>query len=309
MKIVCLDAKTLGDVNLDSLKEYGEFISYPTTSTQEIYERIQDATIILTNKVPLKKEILQQCPHLKLIAIMATGMDIVDVAYAQEQGIVVKNVAGYSTKSVAQHTLVLALNLLSNLSYYDTYCKSGDWTKSDIFTHIQDGLAQLDSKQWGIIGLGSIGKEVAKLAEAFGAQISYTSISQNKQDTHYTYKDLDILLKTSDIISIHSPLTTQTKDLLNAKKLALLKDKAVLINVGRGGIVNEEDIAKELLMREIYFGTDVLEKEPMQKNHPFLNPLLHKKIIITPHIAWAYENSKNVLVQKILQNVKDFLQE
>ncbi|MCE3037323.1 D-2-hydroxyacid dehydrogenase [Helicobacter sp. faydin-H20] len=309
MKIVCLDAKTLGDVSLDSLKEYGEFISYPTTSTQEIYDRIQDATIVLTNKVPLKKEILQQCPHLKLIAIMATGMDIVDVAYAQEQGIVVKNVAGYSTKSVAQHTLVLALNLLSNLSYYDTYCKSGDWTKSDIFTHIQDGLAQLDSKQWGIIGLGSIGKEVAKLAEAFGAQISYTSISQNKQDTHYTYKDLDTLLKTSDIISIHSPLTTQTKDLLNAKKLALLKDKAVLINVGRGGIVNEEDMAKELLMREIYFGTDVLEKEPMQKNHPFLNPLLHKKIIITPHIAWAYENSKNVLVQKILQNIKDFLQE
>lgn len=308
MKIVLLDSKTLGDANLEILRQFGDFISYPTTQQNEIYERIKDATIVLTNKVPLREDVLKKCPQLKLIAITATGMDMVDCKYAQSQNIAVKNVAGYSTKSVAQHTLTLALNLLSQIAYYDQYCKNGSWAKSEIFTHIHKGLNQMDDKEWGIIGLGNIGKEVAKLAQCFGANISYTSISGNPQDCDFTYKSLDELLKTSDIISIHSPLTPQTKNLINSNNLSLLKEGAILINVGRGGIVNEEDLCKELLKREIYFGTDVLEQEPMRSDHPFLKPELQNKLIITPHIAWAYEASRETLIQLVIKNIKEFLE-
>ncbi len=309
MKIVLLDAMTLGDVDLSSFNLLGDFQAYATTQPQEVLDRIKNAHIVLTNKVVLNRDTLQQAKNLKLIAITATGTNIIDMDAAKELNIEVKNVAGYSTKSVAQHTLTMALMLLSQITYYDSYCKKGAWAQSKIFTHIAGGLNGIENKSWGIIGLGEIGREVARLASAFGAQVSYTSISGNAQNTIYKIKDLQTLLKESDIISIHSPLTPKTHNLITKNELALLKDKAILINSGRGGIVNENDLANELKKRVLYFGSDVLEIEPMTINHPFLNPEIQDKILLTPHIAWAYGESKSTLIKKVYENIKNFIQQ
>lgn len=307
-KIVLLDAKTLGNISeLDVLKTLGDFVSYDTTPEDLLYERVKDAQIVLTNKVVFSQEILEKLPNLELIAVTATGTNIIDMECAKKLGIEVKNVAGYSTKSVAQHTLTLALNFLSQISYYDNYCKNGEWSRSKIFTHLSKGLMQIDGKQWGIIGLGEIGREVARLATSFGAKVAYTSISNQPQEVEYSYQSLEKLLQDSDIISIHSPLTLKTKNLLNKDTLALLKQDCILINVGRGGIVNEKDVTEFLRNKKIYFGTDVLEDEPMQAGHPFLELSTSDRILITPHIAWAYENSRKVLIQKVIENVKSFL--
>lgn len=309
MKIVILDAKTLGDCDLSPIKKFGDFTIYPTTLPEQILERCLNADIVLTNKVPLNAQTLEQLPTLKLICVTATGTNIIDLQKAQELDILVKNVAGYSTQSVAQHTLTLALNFLSNLNYYNKYCNSGQWCESEIFTHINNDLNELHGKQWGIIGLGTIGKSVAKLAEAFGAKISYTSTSKKNHDASYPQKPLESLLQESDIISIHAPLNNATTNLITQKELTLLKENAILINVGRGGIVNETDVAQELQNKKFFFGTDVLENEPMKKNHPFLNPKIQDKILITPHIAWAYNNARKTLVKKVIENIEEFVQQ
>lgn len=308
MKIVILDAKTLGECDLTSIKKFGEFIIYQTTTPEETLHRCKDADIILTNKVVLDGKILKELNKLKLICVTATGTNIIDMQTAQKMGILVKNVAGYSTNSVAQHTLTLVLSFLSQLPYYDHYCKSGEWCKSDVFMHINGGLNELNGKKWGIIGLGTIGKKVATLANAFGAQISYTSTSGKNSDTTYPQKSLQDLLKESDIISIHAPLNENTNNLIAKEQLSLLKDRAIIINVGRGGIVNENDVATTLLDKNIYFATDVLQKEPMEKNHPFLNPLIQDKIILTPHIAWAYGNARETLIKMVIENIRTFIE-
>ncbi|PAF54050.1 hydroxyacid dehydrogenase [Helicobacter sp. 13S00482-2] len=308
MKIVILDAKTLGESDLSVIKTFGEFTIYQTTTPEETLKNSQDADIILTNKVVLDAPILEKLPKLKLICVTATGTNIIDMQTAQQRGIIVKNVAGYSTNSVAQHTLTLALNLLSKLAYYDHYCKSGEWCKSDVFMHINGGLTELDGKKWGIIGLGNIGKKVALLASSFGGEISYTSTSGKNTDTTYPQKSLEVLLKESDIISIHAPLNENTKNLICKKEISMLKEGAILINVGRGGIVNETDMATALKSKNIFFATDVLEKEPMDKNHPFLNPLIQDKIILTPHIAWAYGNARKTLIEMVIENIRTFVQ-
>ncbi|PAF43615.1 D-2-hydroxyacid dehydrogenase [Helicobacter sp. 11S02596-1] len=309
MKIVILDAKTLGEADLSPIKSFGEFQIYQTTRPDETLARCENADIVLTNKVVLDAPILKQLPKLKLICVTATGTNIIDLQTAKEQGIAVKNVAGYSTKSVAQHTLTLALNLMSKIGYYDHYCKSGEWCKSDVFMHINGGLRELDGKEWGIIGLGNIGKEVAKIAQAFGTHISYTSTSGKNTDNTYPQKSLKDLLEQSDIISIHAPLNEKTKNLITAKELACLKEGAILINAGRGGIVNEKDLAKTLESKNIFFGADVLEVEPMVAGHPFLNPVIADKIILTPHIAWAYENARKKLLQMVIENIESFVRD
>lgn len=308
MKIVFLDAKTLGDSDLSIFEKFGEFIIYPTTQPQKVIQRIQDVDIVITNKVILNEEILRNSPKLKLICIAATGTNNIDMDVAKELGIEVKNVAGYSTKSVAQHTITMALNLLSKIHYYDNYCKSSQWSKSDTFNHLNGGLSDLDNKEWGIIGLGNIGKRVASLAQAFGAKISYTSMSGQNTNQDYPQKTLKNLLKESDIISIHSPLNEKTKNLINQKELLLLKEGAVLINVGRGGIVNEYDLAATLKTKNFYFGADVLEIEPMKAKHPFLDPQIQHKLILTPHIAWAYGESIEKLIKSVAENIQNFIE-
>lgn len=309
MKIVNLDASTLGaNADFSELESFGSYVSYELTSPTQTLERVQDADIILTNKVVLDKPLLSKLPNLKLIVVTATGTNIVDVEYAKERNIPVRNAAGYSTLSVAQHTLTFALNLLSQMPYYDSYVKQGQWAKSACFTHLAQGRRDIDGLAWGIIGLGAIGQRVAMLATSFGARVSYTSTSGKNTAQAYPHLALDDLLAQSDIISIHAPLNPATKGLINAQKLALLKKDCILINVGRGGIVDEQAVAARLKGgAEFYYGCDVLESEPMRGDHPFLDSSIHDRLLITPHIAYAYQNSLKTLVQMSIDNVKEFL--
>lgn len=310
MNIVLLDAQTLGDGFSKTIAKLGNFKSYEITKTDEVIERSRDADIILTNKVVLNKEILEKLPKLKLICVAATGTNNIDLEYAKKLNIEVKNVANYSTQSVAQHTLMLALNLLGKQNYYDDFVKSGKWANSEIFTHINGSfeLYDLENKNWGIIGFGNIGQKVAILANAFGANVKYFSTSGRNINANFNKEEnLENLIKNSDIISIHAPLNEATKNLITKKELSMLKKDAIVINVGRGGIVNEEDVANMLKEKDFYYACDVLEKEPMNTNHPFLSKEIQHKIIITPHIAWAYKESRARLLQGVEENIKNFV--
>ena len=310
MNIVLLDAKTLGSSNLHGIAKLGRFSIYQTTYKKDIVNRAKDADIILTNKVILDSAILAKLPKLKLICITATGMNNVDLDAAKKLKIEVKNVANYSTATVAQHTMACVLNLIAKMDYYDKFVKKGKWTKSDSFNHISDyhELYELQGKVWGIIGLGNIGKAVANLAKAFGANVVYYSTSgANRNKSFKEEKDLKSLFKNCDIVSIHAPLNEKTKNLVTKKELNLLKKDAILANMGRGGIVNEVDLANALKKKDFYFATDVLEVEPMTKNHPLLNKKIRDKIILTPHIAWAYKESRERLIKGVEDNIKAFL--
>lgn len=310
MNIVLLDAETLGSSDLSAIEKLGRFSSYQVTQKGDVIKRTADADVILTNKVVLDSAILAKLPKLKLICITATGMNNVDLEAAKKLKIEVKNVANYSTTSVAQHTLACVLNLSAKINYYDNFCKKGKWAKNAVFTHISDDFEMYDiaGKKWGIIGFGNIGKAVAKLAQSFGAEVVYFSTSGANNDKNFKQeKDLKNLFKTCDIITIHAPLNEKTKNLVTKKELKLLKKDAILANMGRGGIVNEADLASALKKRDFYFATDVLEAEPMIKKHPLLNKKFKYKILLTPHIAWAYKESRERLIKGIAKNIKDFL--
>lgn len=310
MNIVLLDAETLGNSDLSAIEKLGQFSSYQVTHKKDIIKRAKDADIILTNKVVLDGDTLSKLPNLKLICITATGMNNVDLATAKKLKIAVKNVANYSTSTVAQHTLACVLNLMAKMSYYDNFCKKGKWSKSAVFTHISDNfeLYSLENKTWGIIGFGNIGKAVANLAKSFGAKVIYFSTSGANNDKKFTQeKSLANLFKTCDIITIHAPLNDKTKNLITKKELKSLKKDAILANMGRGGIINEADLASALKNGDFYFATDVLEVEPMTKKHPLLDKKLRHKILLTPHIAWAYKESRVRLIEGIEDNIKQFL--
>ena len=309
MHIVLLDAKTLGDdLDLSTLEQFGTLTSYETTSEEETVERIEIADIVITNKVLITANMMEQAPRLKLICIAATGMNNVDLEAAKFKNIVVKNVAGYSTKSVVQHTFSMALYLLEKMAYYDAVVKNDTWSTSGLFTDVSHPFYEISGKSWGIIGLGAIGQEVAKIAEAFGAEVSYYSTSGKNLHHAYPHKSLEFLLRDCDIISIHAPLNDDTYDLINENNLPFLKDNAILLNLGRGGIVNETDLAFELDRRELYAGLDVLETEPISLENR-LNEVKHtERLLITPHIAWTSIEARKKLLDGIVKNIKDFLQ-
>lgn len=309
MKIVILDAKTLGsDLDLSILDTFGDVITYQTTSAEETLERIQIADIIITNKVVLSANIISQAPKLKLICIAATGMNNVDIDAAKFQNIVVKNVAGYSTKSVVQHTFSMALYLLEKMAYYDASVKDMSWTNSGLFTDISHPFYEISGKKWGIIGFGTIGQEVAKVATAFGAEVSYHSTSRKNLNHAYPHQSLEFILKDCDIISIHAPLNDDTYNLIDENNLPYMKEDAILLNLGRGGIVNETDLAFELDRRTLYAGLDVLEQEPLTLNNR-LNGVKHKeRLLITPHIAWASIEARKKLLEGIVENIKIFME-
>ncbi len=306
MKIVVLDAKTLGDVHFDLLKKYGEVKIYPTTSYEERISRIEDADIIITNKVIIDKEAMDAAPKLKLICIAATGMNNVDLDYAAQKGIAVKNVAGYSTESVVQHTFAMAFYLIEHLRYYDKFVKSGRWSESGLFTCIDRPFFEIFNKRWGIIGLGAIGKRVAQVAASFGCDVVYYSTSGANDDPEFKRVSLEVLLSTSQIVSIHAPLNEKTKDLIGYKELELLQDGSILLNLGRGGIVNEEDLAKILEFKDIYVGLDVTQKEPLPKDSPLLK-FQNDKLLITPHIAWTSIEARERLFDGVIENIEEFL--
>jgi len=308
MNIVLLDSKTLGeDLDLSPLLQFGSLKSYESTLHEETLERIDNADIVITNKVLITKEIMQKTPNLKLICIAATGMNNIDLDAAKKLGIVVKNVSGYSTPSVVQHTLTMALYLLGKLSYYNHVVKEGIWSRQTLFTDVSQPFAEIGGKKWGIIGLGTIGKEVAKIATAFGATVDYYSTSGNNKINDYHHSELNDLLAECDIISIHAPLNEQTQNLINASNLPYLKEGAILLNLGRGGIVNEAELAVELDKKEIYVGLDVLSQEPIKQDNPLMKIKHSNRLLITPHIAWASIESRQRLLEGIMQNIQTFL--
>ena len=309
MNIVLLDAKTLGeDLDLSALEAFGTLVKYQTTSADETLDRIKTAEIIITNKVVITAQMMEEAPQLKLICIAATGMNNVDLDAAKTMGIEVKNVAGYSTQSVVQHTFAMALYLIEKMAYYDHVVKSGNWTDSELFTDVSRPFFEIAGKRWGIIGLGSIGKEVARVATAFGAKVCYHSTSGENYGQKYLHIPLEEMMKECDIISIHCPLNDKTHNLINASNLVFLKEGSVLLNLGRGSIVNEADLAKELDKRNIYAGLDVLTPEPVAEDNPLMDVVNQDRLLITPHIAWASIEARQKLLEGIVRNIEDFLE-
>ncbi len=311
MNIVFLDAKTVGeDISLDIFKQFGDFTSYDTTLTKnDTLKRTKYADIIVTNKVVIDKDIMDNATNLKLICVAATGMNNIDLEYAKEKNILVKNVSGYSTKSVTQHTFTLLFYLLGQTKYYDNFVKEKKWCESEIFTNLDRAFWEISGKTWGIIGLGNIGKEVAKIAKCFGADILYYSTSGKNRVSSYKQVTLDKLLATSDIVSIHAPLNNNTNNLITKNELLKLKEGSIILNLGRGGIINEDDLAQVIDEKDIYAGLDVTKNEPLEKSSPLLNVKKQDNIVITPHIAWSSIEARKRLVDKIIQNIKSFLQE
>ncbi len=309
MKLVLLDAETLGDSNLSVFEQFGEFISYPFTSPEETLERSKDADIIITNKVIFDKDILKQLPKLKLIAITATGMNNVDLEAAKELGIEVKNVSGYSTNSVVQTTFMLALALIGKLEFYSNYTRSGAWSKSPIFTNLEKSFFEIAGKSWGIIGLGTIGSSVARVAKAFGANVSYYATSGKPHSDEFEHQELAELLKKSDIVSIHAPLNDRTFNLIDKAKLELLKSGAVLLNLGRGGIVNEAALAEAIDKKDLLVGLDVTAKEPISEDNPLMKISKKENLIITPHLAWGSIEARAKLLDGVVKNIKEFIEQ
>ena len=306
-RIILLDAKTLGsDLDLSPLDAFGEVIRYETTQPDQTLSRIQTADIVITNKVVITASMMEESPNLKLICIAATGMNNVDLVSAQTMGIAVRNVAGYSTPSVVQHTFTMALHLIGQMPHYASVVPSGAWSRSGLFTDVSHPFGELAGKQWGIIGLGAIGQEVAKVATAFGAEVSYHSTSHTNLSQPYPHQSLDTLLEHSDILSIHAPLTEQTTNLIDTPQLNCLKPHAILLNLGRGGIVNESALAAALNSRELYAGLDVLTQEPIAPDNPLLHLTHPQRLLITPHIAWASIEARGRLLQGIVANIEAF---
>ncbi len=307
MKIVVLDALTYGKTDLSGFNRFGEVEVYQTTSPEETMERIKTADVIVTNKVVITETMMTQCEALKLICVAATGMNNVDLEGAAKHGISVKNVAGYSTDSVIQHTFSMLFYLMGHSRYYDEYVKSGEWQKSPIFTNVERPFFEVKGKTWGIIGLGEIGRGVARLATAFGADVLYYSTSGQNATKDYHRVELEALLQHSDIISIHAPLNDATKDLIGLSELMQMKAGGILLNLGRGGIINEADLARVVDAREIYVGLDVLETEPMSDPNPFMNIKNKERLYITPHIAWTSVEARDKLIAMVCDNIQNFI--
>lgn len=308
MKIVCLDADTLGnDVDLDAVfGKFGEFVSYNMTEANQTVQRLQNADIVLTNKVLITKDVITQT-NLKLICVTATGVNNIDLEAAKESNIPVKNVAGYSTNSVAQQTFANILALRNSTSYYENYGKNSDgWAKSPIFVNLDRPIFELSGKKFCVVGLGTIGLEIAKIAQAFGCDVCYYSTSGNNSNSEFKRVSFKEALQ-CDIISIHAPLNENTKNLFDANALNQLKDGTMLVNSGRGGIIDEEKIAQIIDEREIYFATDVLEKEPIRADHPLLKVKNKDRLMITPHIAWASVEARKKLIELSAKNIEDFI--
>ncbi|WP_195263301.1 D-2-hydroxyacid dehydrogenase [Clostridium sp. 1001275B_160808_H3] len=306
-KIVILDGKTLGELDFTKLREFGELAYYDTTRPEEVVERIKDANIILTNKVVLNENNLKEAKNLELICETATGFNNIDIVYAKKNDIAVTNVAGYSTNTVAQHTFATVLSLYDKLSYYDNYVKSGDYAKSGLFTNVSKPFYELEGKTWGIIGFGAIGKRVAKIAEAFGVNVIYYSTSGKNSNSEYNRVSFDELLDKSDIVSVHAPLNKDTQGLINYDALKKMKKSAILVNMGRGPIVVEADLAKAM-DEEFIAGAalDVFEVEPIKEDNPLISMKNKENLVLTPHIAWASVEARERLFEEVIKNIRAF---
>ena len=309
MKLVFLDTKTIGeDIDLSAYDALGEVVKYGFSTLEEIPERVKDADVLIVNKIAINEQTIGNAKNLKLVCVTATGTNNLDKEYLKKRGIAWRNVAGYSTESVTQHTFALLFYLLEKIRYYDDYVKDEKYINDTVFTHFAEHFNEVNGKTWGIIGLGTIGRRVADIAKAFGARVIYYSASGSPAQEGYEQVDFETLLTTSDIVSVHAPLNEYTKDLMNREAFAKMKKTAIFLNLGRGPIVVEQDLYEALETGEIAAaGLDVLCEEPMSETNPLAKIKDSKKLIITPHIAWASVEARNRLMQIIVEQIREFL--
>lgn len=308
MKIVFLDAASLGsDTDYSEFEKLGEVVRYPASSPEEVPARIADADVMVINKVPVNEKTIGSAQNLKLVCVTATGTNNLDKEYLAARGIEWRNVAGYSTESVAQHTFAMLFYLMEHLPHYDKYVKDGSYAASSLFTLLDATFRELKGQTWGILGLGAIGRRVAGIAEAFGANVIYYSASGAPAQEGYHQVDFDTLLAQSDILSIHAPLNEYTEGIMNADAFRKMKPEAILLNLGRGPIINEDDLTDALNAGEISAaGLDVLSEEPMRKDSPFFRVKDQDRLFITPHIAWAAVESRQRLMKIVAGQIREF---
>ncbi len=308
MKIVFLDAKSIGeDVSLSGYEALGEVVRHDFSTPEEARERTADADVLVLNKVPVNEESIGKAKNLKLVCVTATGTDNLDKEYLKERGIAWRNVAGYSTESVAQHTFAMLFYLLEHLPYYDEYVKSERYVQDRLFTHFGRTFSEINGKTWGIVGLGAIGRRVADIAKAFGCDVVYYSTSGKNSQKDYRRVGFEELLETSDIVSVHAPLTPETEGLMGKEAFARMKKSAIFLNLGRGQIVAEQDLADALEAGEIQAaGLDVLSVEPMSGENPLKRIKDSGRLLITPHIAWASIEARTRLMDIILGQIREF---
>jgi glycerate dehydrogenase len=308
MNIVILDgfSSNPGDISWEPLKQYGKLTVYERTKPDEVIERVKDAEIVITNKVAFDANTIAQLPKLQFIAVLATGYNIIDCAAAHKQGVIVSNVPAYSTMSVAQMVFAHILNIYNHVSHYADENRAGRWSKNDGFCYWDTSLQELDGKTIGIVGLGNIGSRVAKIAIDFGMKvIAFTSKSAESLPEGITKATTDELFAASDIITLHCPLTPDTHELVNSRSIAKMKKSAIVINTGRGPLVNEADIAAALTNKQLAaYGADVMVSEPPAADNPLFKC---PNAFITPHIAWATLEARKRLLDVTFQNVKAFL--
>ena len=308
MKIVFLDVKTIGeDIDLSGFDALGEVVKYGFSVPEEVPERLKDADVAVLNKVPMNENTIGEAPNLKLVCVTATGTDNLDKEYLEKRCIAWRNVAGYSTETVAQHTFALLFYLQEKLRYYDDYVKSEAYVGDTSFTHFSNVFHDISGKTWGIIGMGAIGRRVAEIAKVFGCKVIYYSTSGKNTQEGYERVDFDTLLAESDIVSVHAPLNDDTRGLMNKDAFGKMKKTAIFLNLGRGPIVVEEDLANALKEGTIQAaGLDVLSKEPMSPDNPLKDIKDSEKLLITPHIAWASVEARTRLMKIIEGQIKEF---
>ena len=309
MNIVMLDTSALGDdVDLTIFEKLGEVKRYENTSPEEVVERAKEADIVLTNKVVFGKSEFDCLPRLKYIGVNATGTNNIDLEYAAGKGITVTNVKSYSTDAVVQHTFAILFYIYEKLSYYDDFVKSGKYSECGCFTHFGQKFSELKGKTWGIVGLGEIGRGVANIAKAFGCNVVYYSTSGKNSNNDYKRVGWDELLEKSDIISIHAPLNDATKGLFDKKAFEKMKKTSVLVNVGRGPIVDDDALLWALDNNEIAGAAlDVVTVEPIEKDNPLMSFKDSNRLLITPHIAWAPSETRQRLMNEVYLNLEAFI--
>ncbi len=307
MKIVFLDEYSVCGRDLTEVKRFGDYIGYEMTSAEQVLERCAEAEIIISNKVVLDAATIAALPNLRLICVAATGMNNVDLNAAAQHGVEARNAVGYSTYAVAETTICSALSLLREVTYYDNFFKSGEYSKTERIFNFDRPTAQIRGKRWGIIGMGNIGREVARLAEAFGCEVVYYSTSGVSRDEKYNKLELNDLLSTSDILSIHCPLNERTHNLIDTKELAMMKKSAILINVARGGIVNEAALAEALNNGNLRGAAlDVFTTEPLRES-PLYNLRDPYRLLASPHNAWSSVEAIDRLIDCIAKNIEEYV--
>lgn len=306
MQIVFLDAATLGeDISTDRFQTLGTVVKYASTAPHEVADRLKDADVVILNKVKLNGTNLCDAAKLKLICITATGYDNVDLAYCRANNIAVCNVVGYSTQCVAQITVTMALSLLAHLPAYTEYVESGSYSASGVANRLTPCYHEICGKTWGILGYGNIGKQVGKVAQALGCRVI---VHKRTPIEGIDCVDLDTLCRESDILSIHTPLNDSTYHIINEKRIALMKQHAIVINVARGAVTDEAALAKAVLENRIGgLGVDVYSTEPFPLDHPFSAIAKHPNVCMTPHMAWGGYETRVRLLDEVYLNICSFL--